>query len=253
MFIHALAGAIDAAQPNQFDYLSRQLWQAHEAGHIPDHDAQALAERLQSRRSECSGVAQGSLFQLAGAVTPPKALLASRAFLRSPEPKSPDRRRSIERRRRLAASGPMPPAMACQYTVGELAVLRVVGDEVIARGTCDRSLSEIAARAGVCRKLAQLTLRLAARDGLITVERRPRPGRKNLTNIIRVISQAWLTWMRHRNHRPSGNHVHGQGENSYPPRAQVSGRSLAKGAQSGHRRPRAAEASQYRTRERPPK
>ena len=27
MFINALAGAIDAAHPKQFDYLSRQLWQ----------------------------------------------------------------------------------------------------------------------------------------------------------------------------------------------------------------------------------
>jgi hypothetical protein len=34
MFMNALAGAIDAAHPKQFDYLSRQLWQAHAAGHI---------------------------------------------------------------------------------------------------------------------------------------------------------------------------------------------------------------------------
>jgi hypothetical protein len=49
MFINALAGAIDAAHPKQFDYLSRQLWQAHAAGHIPDHEAQSLAERLHER------------------------------------------------------------------------------------------------------------------------------------------------------------------------------------------------------------
>jgi ribosomal protein L40E len=51
-------------------------------------------------------------------------------------------------------------------SLGELAVLRIVGDEIHAKGTCDRSLAEIAARAGVCRKLAQLTLRLAARRGV---------------------------------------------------------------------------------------
>jgi hypothetical protein len=45
--------------------------------------------------------------------------------------------------------------------------------EIHAKGTCDRSLAEIAAPAGVCRKLAQLTLRMAARDGLITVQRHP--------------------------------------------------------------------------------
>ena len=64
MFINALAGAIDAAHPKQFDYLSRQLWQAHAAGHIPDQDAQSLAERLHSRRGD-SDVAQGALFRIA--------------------------------------------------------------------------------------------------------------------------------------------------------------------------------------------
>jgi hypothetical protein len=74
MFLYALAGAIDAALPKQLDYLSHQLWQGHRAGHIPDQEAQALAERLQSRRSECSGVAQGALFQLADAgLRPPRS------------------------------------------------------------------------------------------------------------------------------------------------------------------------------------
>ena len=233
MFINALAGAIDAAHPKQFDYLSRQLWQAHAAGHIADQDAQTLAEKLHSRRGD-SGVAQGALFRIASSVTPAKGQNAPRAFLRAPESKSPDRRRSIERRRRLAASGPMPPILACQYTVGELAVLRIVGDEFHAKGTCDRSLNEIAARAGVCRKLAQLTLRMAARDGLITIERRPRPGRKNLTNVVQIISQPWLTWLRHRNHRP-GDPSTVQGEKNYLPRSQILERGLARKERSGQR------------------
>jgi hypothetical protein len=232
VFINALAGAIDAAHPKQFDYLSRQLWQAHAAGHIPDQDAQSLAERLHSRRGD-SGMAQGALFRPVRGVTPAKSQNAPRVFLRAPESKSPNRRRSIERRRRLAASGPMPPTLACQYTVGELAVLRIVGDEFHAKGACDRSLNEIAARAGVCRKLAQLTLRMAARDGLVTVERRPRPGRKNLSNVVRIISQPWLTWLRHRNHRPSGSTV--QGEKTYLPRTQILGRGLAREERSGRR------------------
>lgn len=233
MFINALAGAIDAAHPKQFDYLSRQLWQAHAAGHIADQDAQTLAEKLHSRRGD-SGVAQGALFRIASSVTPAKGQNAPRAFLRAPESKSPDRRRSIERRRRLAASGPMPPALACQYTVGELAVLRIVGDEFHAKGTCDRSLNEIAARAGVCRKLAQLTLRMAARDGLVTIERRPRPGRKNLSNIVRIVSQAWLTWLRHRNHRPSCDPSSpAQGEKIFTPRTQIQTRGLAREERSG--------------------
>ena len=248
MFINAFAGAIDAAHPKQFDYLSRQLWQAHAAGHIADQDAQSLAERLHGRRGDHSGVAQGALFRLPSDVAPTKGQNAPRAFLRTPEAKSPDRRRSVERRRRLAASGPMPPNLACHYTVGELAVLRIVGDEIHAKGTCDLSLAEIAARAGVCRKLAQLTLRMAARDGLITVERRPRPGRKNLTNGVRIISQAWLTWLRHRNHRPSGDQV--QGENNYLPRSQVLERGLAREDRSGCGPRGTVGASRHRTRKR---
>jgi hypothetical protein len=45
MFFDALAGAIDAAHPKQFDYLSPHLWQAHAAGHIPD----------KTRRTYCMG------------------------------------------------------------------------------------------------------------------------------------------------------------------------------------------------------
>jgi hypothetical protein len=228
MFINALAGAIDAAHPKQFDYLSRQLWQAHAAGHIPDDNAQGLAERLHRRRSE-SAVAQGSLFQVQG--LPASGQNAPRAFLRARAQFSPDRRRSIERRRRLAASGPMPPAMACLYTVGELAVLSVVADEIVAHGCCDRSLAELAARAGVCRKLAQLTLRMAARDGLITVQRRPRPGRKNLTNVVRIISAEWSAWLKHRSHRPSSPTV--QGEKIYTPRSQIQTRGLAREESAG--------------------
>jgi len=143
MFINALACAIDGVHPKQVDSLSRQLWQAHAAGHIGDDDAQSLAERLHARRGD-SGVAQGALFPLASGVTPARGQNAPRAFLRAPEPKSPDRRRSIERRRRLAASGPMPPTLAAQYTVGELAVLRIVGDDRAA-GDCAKRL-KMAAR-----------------------------------------------------------------------------------------------------------
>ena len=246
MFLNALAGAIDAAHPKQIDYLSRQLWQAHGAGHIPDNDAQDLAERLHRRRSE-SSAAQGALFPIP-APQPPAHRNAPTGFLRPPAQFSPDRRRSIERRRRLAASGPMPPGLASGFTVGQLAVLRIVGDEVHAKGTCDRSLAEIAARAGVCRKLAQLTLRMAARDGLITVQRRPRPGRKNLSNVVRIISAEWLTWLRHRNHRPSGNPATRQGEKIFPPRSQIQTRGLARekggctvGLKGQDRRPRNCE------------
>ena len=112
-----------------------------------------------------------------------------------PEQRSPDRRVSIGRRRQHAATGPLPPAIAATITTGELAVLKVLADESLAHGACDRSLNELAARAGVCRSLAKRAVRLAELDGLITVLRRPRSGRKHLTNLIRIIRAEWLDWL----------------------------------------------------------
>ena len=85
----------------------------------------------------------------------------------------------------------MPPGLACRFTVGELAVLRIVGDEVRQHGRCDRCVDEIAARAGVCRRMVQNALREAARLGLVTVEERRREGRRNLPNVVRIASREW--------------------------------------------------------------
>jgi hypothetical protein len=114
---------------------------------------------------------------------------------RSPEQRSPDRRASLLRRREHAATGPLPPAIAATFTTGELAVLKVLSDEWLAHGACDRSLNELAARAGVCHSLAKRAVRLAELDGLLTVQRRPRSGRKHLTNIIRIVRAEWLDWL----------------------------------------------------------
>lgn len=113
-----------------------------------------------------------------------------------PHRRSPDRQRSLERRRRLAASGPMPPTLACKFTTGQLSVLRIVGDEVRRKGRCTMYLAEIAARAGVCRRLAQGALRAAERLGLVHIEERRVSAFRNLTNIVMVISAEWLTWLR---------------------------------------------------------
>src|SRR4051794_41752101 len=85
----------------------------------------------------------------------------------------------------------MPPALACRFTVGELAVLRIVGDEVRQHGQCDRCVDELAARAGVCRSLVKNAIRTAARLGLLTVEERRRAGRRNLPNVVRIVSREW--------------------------------------------------------------
>jgi hypothetical protein len=91
----------------------------------------------------------------------------------------------------------MPHHLAAKFTVGEMACLRVVADEHKAKGYCDQSLAEIAARAGVCRKTVKRALEAAGRWGerLLEVKERPRPGRKHLTNLVRILSNEWLAWL----------------------------------------------------------
>src|SRR4051794_4912095 len=185
-FCDQMTAAIDGARTlTRLDHLSRSIWQGLAAGAVADDDAQALAERLHARRSVLRGeikpvgipVGRPSIF-------PPRRLQ-----------RAPKRPVAIARRRHLAASGPMPPALACKFTVSELAVLRIIGDEVRQHGCCDRCVDELAARAGVCRRMVQNAIREATRLGLLTVEERRREGRRNLPNVIRIVSKEWSSWL----------------------------------------------------------
>lgn len=186
MFTEQFATAIAAASLNRLDQLSRTLWQSHAAGSIADADAQRLAETLEARRTiarterKSVGFAPGR-----PSIFPPRRVQ-----------RSPDRARSIERRRTLAASGPMPSTLACRFTIGELAVLRIIADAVRDNGQCVLPVDAIAARAGVCRRLAQNAIREAARQGLLTVQERRREGRRNDYNVVRIVSAEWLTWIK---------------------------------------------------------
>src|SRR3954464_15555517 len=195
-FCNQTAAAIDGARTlTRLDHLSKAIWQALAAGAVGDDDAQSLAERLHARRSLLRGDLK------------PVGIPAGRPSIFPPRrlQKAPKRPVAIARRRHLAASGPMPPGLACKFTVGELAVLRIVGDEVRRRGQCDRCVDELAARAGVCRRMVQNALREAARLGLLTVEERRREGRRNLPNVVRIVSKEWTSWLARggRSSRPS--------------------------------------------------
>src|SRR5215210_7642704 len=185
-FCNQMAAAIDGARTlTRLDHLSRSIWQSLAAGAVGDDDAQALAERLHA----CRGVLRGDLKPVGVPVGRP-SIFPPRRLQRAPK-----RPVAIARRRHLAASGPMPPALACKFTVSELAVLRIIGDEVRQYGHCDRCVDELAARAGVCRRMVQNALREAAGLGLLTVEERRREGRRNLPNVVRIISKEWTTWL----------------------------------------------------------
>lgn len=187
MFHATMRGAIDDARSlAQFDALSRQIWQAHAVEAVTDAEAQGLAEALHARRGAMREAVASVGIPL-GRVTlfPPRRLQ-----------RAPGRSEAIARRRRLACSGPMPPALAARFTTGQLAVLRIVGDEVATTGDCRLCIDAIAARSGVCRRLAQAAIRLAEGDGLLTVQERRRQGRKSDPNVVRVISREWQAWLK---------------------------------------------------------
>src|SRR5215213_3399021 len=195
-FSDQMTAAIDGARTlTRLDHLSRSIWQGLAAGAVADDDAQALAERLHA----CRAVIRGEVKPVGVPVGRP-SIFPPRRLQRAPK-----RPVAIARRRHLAASGPMPPSLACKFTVSELAVLRIVGDEVRQHGHCDRCMDEIAARAGACRRMVQNALREAARLGLVTIEERRREGRRNLPNVVRIISKEWTSWLARggRSSRPS--------------------------------------------------
>ncbi len=186
MFSQQMADAIVHARTlTRLDHLSKAIWQGLVAGAVNDEDAQRLAELIHARRTVVRGdIKPVGLPPGRPSIFPPRRLQRP---LQRPI--------AVARRRHLAASGPMPPSLACQFTVGELAVLRIVGDEVRERGHCDRTLAEIAARAGVSRTTTQNALRAAACMGLLTIEERRRQGQVNLPNVVRVVSREWLLWL----------------------------------------------------------
>ena len=155
-----ITAAIAAARTGaQLDAIARDITAAWGTGTLADDAFTAWYGAIHRRRAELRERRDrppALPLQGGGGLAPPPR----RSIFPERKPqRGPDRRRSIERRRRLAASGPMPPALASRFTTGEQAVLRIVADEVREHGMCDCSLAEIAARAGVCRTLAKRALR----------------------------------------------------------------------------------------------
>jgi hypothetical protein len=169
-------------------------------GDLSDCDALAVEEAVDRRR---------------------KALKADRPVLPPTPPKaarrhpvSPDRRASIERKRRVAASGSLPPHLAAGFTQGELSVLSIVTAEVRRSGQCAMFLDQIAALAGVSRSTAKNALRQAARLGLLSVTQRRRRGKLSDTNIIEILDASWLAWMRLRSKGQFADHHANKKESS---------------------------------------
>ena len=203
MFADDIADRIAIACPAELDDIIRDMWVDHTHGLLTDNEMEALDEVAQARREA---------IQTRRTETRPKPRTAPsgtpRASARRPQ-RSPDRQASIERRRRLVASGPLPPPLAARFTWGEQAVMRIIGDECRAHGQCTLHIDTIAARAGVHRTTVQNALREGQGRGpvpnapIISVQERRRAGQRSLTNVIRVISREWWDWLHKGPSRPA--------------------------------------------------
>jgi hypothetical protein len=153
----------------------------------PDAEMIRIDEAVQARRREHKAKCE------CGTRTP-----ATRLSYYPAKPRrqvSPDRRKSWMRRREKAALSFMPARLASNFTTGEQATLQVVVEEVRKHGYCDRSIPEIAARAGVGQTTARNAIREARRLGLVAITERRRWRAPNLPNVISIISADWKAWI----------------------------------------------------------
>jgi hypothetical protein len=112
------------------------------------------------------------------------------------------RRPRIEARQRIILGGLVPARIAAGFTVGELAVLCVIADEVRKRGRCMLTVGALAYRAQCCRTIVQRALRQAARWRIIKVEPRRIACDRNLSNVITIVARVWIAWLRLAPSRP---------------------------------------------------
>jgi hypothetical protein len=179
--VEHLEAALIGADLETCDDINRRLWQAYAAGEITDTDAGAVSEAVASRRQAIK----------AAGPKPTRPPTRQRR-----EPRSPDRAASLERKRRVASSGALPPNIAANFTQGEIAALSVIAGEVRRCGHCAMFIDEIAALAGVCRSTVKNAIRLAANLGLLSVTQRRRRGRLSDTNIVEIIDRSWTAWLK---------------------------------------------------------
>src|SRR4051812_30288280 len=95
MFAEQLRRAVEASPRAEVPVVSGLLWKAYAAGHVTEAEASELSGLIEYRRA------------IPVAQSPIQRRLASR-------PRSPA---SMERRRRWAASGCLPPALAARFTL----------------------------------------------------------------------------------------------------------------------------------------
>lgn len=201
MFADELRRAIEAADRITLPQVTALLWRAYGEGKVTEAEAETLSVLIDCRRLAGSGPKCGQNPNGSATVAPQASPLIKNGLGRAESPRRtvgsrPRTDASMERRRRWAASGRLPPGLAARFTLAEQAVLALVAAETARRKDCRLSIENMAAVAGVCRSTVKNAIREARQLGLLTVEERQITGFRNDTNVVRVISAEWLAWIR---------------------------------------------------------
>ncbi|CAN7142823.1 hypothetical protein [Rhizobium sp. LjRoot254] len=166
---------------------------------ISDRLRQQLASRPCRNEALMRDFETGAAITHRARQTPPSIVAKMAAAFTKPRMRRQiDVTQERQRRRKWGGSSIMPHDLRHFYTEGERAVLGVIAEQVKRKGFCDLCLDKIAEMSGVRRTTVQNAIR-KARSGErahISVQLRPRSGQKNLTNIIRIISSAWMRWLK---------------------------------------------------------
>jgi len=181
VFADAIRRAAEDASRATLPNVAKELWRAYGAGQVSEAEAEELSALIEAKKV------------VPAAPIEPKKAVGSR----------PRSDASLERRRRWAASGRLPPALAARFTPGEIAGLSVVAAEVCRRGDCRLAIGHIAAVAGVSETLVRNALREARTLGLVSIEERRITAWRNDTNVVRIISADWSGWLKLAKGRPS--------------------------------------------------
>ena len=195
MFADEIRRAIEAASRIALPQVTALLWRAYGEGTVTEAEAERLSALIGARmdasaaRIEDLGEFQRKPVSLEGPQdrqNSPRAGIGSR----------PRTSLSLERRRRWAAAGRLPPGLAMRFTPAEQAVLALIAAETVRRKDCRLAIENLAAVAGVSRSTVKNAIREARTLGLLTVEERAITGFRNDTNIVRIVSPEWLVWLR---------------------------------------------------------
>lgn len=174
LFADEIRRAVEAAPRVKLPEVAALLWRAFGAGQVTEAEAETLSTLIELRK------------------TPPATPAAPRKAVGS----RPRTDASLERRRRWAASGRLPPALAALFSQAEVAVMAVVAVEVAKHGRCTLARGHLAALAGVSDSTVKRALKGARLAGLINVEVRRVSAFRNDTNIVTIVSREWNAWLR---------------------------------------------------------